>query len=412
MLGRLFERASAPTEERAMQVYPWGDWSAPSASSAGIPVTEDNSLNLLAVYGSVTLISDTIATLPRDVYRDKSDGTRESVTATPKWLEQPNSYTDIVEFLTQSLSSLLLDGNCYWAYSMDGNFLPREIHVLDPTKVQPKDDGEGGVYYTVNGSPTRARILHIRGLTRAGKLKGLSPVESARQSIGLGLGQATFAGKFLSQGTTMSGVVSTPDDLTPDQAKVMRETMSRDHGGLDKAWLPGVLTNGATWTQISVTPEQAQFLQSREFTSAEIAAQMFLLDPSMLGIAINRGQNLTYANLEQRGIHLVQFTLMRWIIRLERAFTKLLPAPQCLKFNVDALQRADLLTRYQSYRIALGSNQPFKKLNEIRDFEDDPPVPNGDKIEIVSSTPAPTPAPISVAPVSSNGKQPAVGATK
>jgi len=375
-------------EQRAMQVLPWGDWGTSGTTTAsGVSVSQDNALQLLTVYGCVSLISDTIATLPRDVYRTVGKENQE-VPVRPRWLEQPNARTDIIEFLTQSLSSLLLDGNAYWVYRVDLNFQPTELTVLDPTKVQIKANGDI-LEYWVDGQRFTGRLLHIKGLTRPGCIKGLSPIESARQSIGLGLGAQEFAGSFYRNGTTLSGVITVPGDLTQDQAKQLKEGWARDNGGLSKAHMPGVITNGATWTQIAVTPEQAQFLETREYQAAEIAAQLFLLDPSMLGIAINRGQNLTYANLEQRGIHLVQFTLMRWIIRLERAFSFLLPKPQFFKFNVDALQRADMKTRYESYRIGLGPTQPFLVVNEPRSLEDLPPMSGFDKFPEPVAPPVP-----------------------
>lgn len=400
---------SQPLEERALQVTPWGPWGYSSAASSGVNVTTDSSLQLLTVYGCVSLIADTIATLPRDVFRNRADGSTEQVTNTPTWFDQPSATVDMVEFITQTLLSLLLDGNAYWVYGIDGNFAPTTIRVLDPARVEVRDDGHGNPIYAVNGETYRGKLFHIKGITRPGALKGMSPVEAARQSIGLGLGAQEFAGRFYSNGTTMSGVIETPGDLTADQAKIMASGFSRDHGGLSKSHLPGVLTNGATWTQISITPEQAQFLQAREYQAAEIAAQLFLVDPSMLGIAINRGQNLTYANLEQRGVHLVQFTLMRWIIRLEHAFTFLLPKPQYQKFNVNALMRADLASRMAAHRVALGPNQPFETVDEVRGLEELPPVPGGNKIEIVSPAPAPTFNPLAAA--APNGKTP-VGATK
>jgi HK97 family phage portal protein len=394
----------APTEQleqRALQVTPWGPWTSSYGTSAGVNVTEDLSLNLLTVYGCVTLISDTIATLPRNVYRDLGEDVSEQVSILPRWFEQPNPDTDIIEFLTQSLTSLLLDGNAYWAYETDRNFMPNVIRVLNPVNMQVIDIGQGPVYI-YKGAPYAGRLLHIKGLTRPGTLKGLSPIESARQSIGIGLAEQEFAGKFYENGAVLSAVIEVPGPMTQDQARDLRENISRAHGGVGKAHLPGVLSGGAKWNQISVTPEQMSFLESRQYQAAEICAQMFLLDPSMLGIASSgtRGQNLTYANLEQRGIHLVQFTLMRWIIRLERAFSFLLAKPQYMKFNVDAIQRADLKTRYEAYAIGT-AGAAFLKINEPRALEELPPVPGGDAI------PDPTPVanPLAV-PASSNGKTP------
>lgn len=407
---------SAPqAERRAQQITPWGPWGTQYQSSAGVNVNQDSALALMAVFGCVNLISDTIATLPRHAYRDNG-GRTEEVAVTPAWWDQPNASTDMVDLITQTLSSLLLDGNAYWALGIDRNNLTNQIVALDPTMVEVRQRqrspeealaGVGNVVeYFVNGNQFRGRLLHIKGLTRPGALKGLSPVEAARQSIGLGLATQQFAAEFYSNGINPSGAVTTDADLTQTQATDLARQIEAAHGGSGKRHRPMILDNGAKWTQLSITPEQAQFLATREFQAGEICAQLFLVDPSMLGIAINRGQNLTYANLEQRGIHLVQYTLMRWLIRLERAFTLLLPKPQYMKFNVDAITRADLLTRYQAHRIALGPNTPFETVNEVRDLEEMEPLPNGDTL----STPAPTLAPFPSPNGNGNGQP--VGATQ
>jgi len=396
-------RAPEPKlEERSQQVFPWGPWGDTySQSTAGVNVSPDSALQLLTVFGCVSLISDTIATLPRHVYRDVGEDAMTEVTNTPRWFENPNPNTDIIEFITQSCTSLLLDGNCYWAYGIDRNGLATELYVLDPTKVDVRERGRvlgdapsigNGrvVEYFVNGNRFAGRMLHIKGITRPGSLKGMSPVEAARQSIGLGLATQAFAASFYQNGITPSGLVSTDADLTQDQAREIAQALSRTHAGAKSSHLPLVLDNGATWTQLSVTPEQAQFLATREFQAGEICAQMFLVDPSMLGIAINRGQNLTYANLADRGTHLVQYTLMRWLVRLERAFSTLLPKPHYMKFNVDGIQRADLAARTTAYRTALGSNVPWMSVNEVRDLEEMPPIPGQDSLAEPAQPPAQT----------------------
>ncbi len=398
-------RGRPEPEERALQVTPWGQWRDSMPTAAGMTVDSDHALKLLTVYGCVTLIADTIATLPRDVFRDNPNGMHEEVKVKPKWFDQPNPTTDMIEFITQSLTSLLLDGNAYWAYGLDGNMGPANLRVLDPLKVALTPESTvNNLTYVVEGAPYRGNLLHIKGLTRPGMLKGLSPVESARQALGIGLAASEFAGNFYRNGTTLSGVISVPGNLTMDQAKKLKEGWSRGHGGVGNAHLPGVIDNGATWQNLGVTPEQGQFLATREFSSAEIASQMFLLDPSMLGLSVGHGQNLTYANLEQRGVHLVQFTLLRWIIRLERAFSQLLPSPHYMKFNVAGLERADLAGRMQAHRIALGPNQPFETINEVRALEDLPPVPDGDTLTDPTPPPAPPTQPQDMPPM--NGQQP------
>jgi HK97 family phage portal protein len=409
---RVLTRESAPTEEqRAMQVTPWGQWNNTAmGSAAGQVVSTDASLQLLTVYGATQLIADTIATLPRDVFRKNNDGTNEEVTNPPRWLEHPNPDTDIIEFLTQTLVSLLLDGNAYWAYGLDGNVQPSVLYVLNPIEVevrvgQPRSLGTvPPPEYWIRGQRYGGKLLHIKGITRPGSMKGLSPVEAARQSLGVGLAEQDFHGNFFKNGATLSAVIEVPGVMTQEQARQLRENISRTHGGTANAHLPGVITNGGKWNTVSVTPEQAEFLASRKYDDGAICSRMFLLDPTWLGIPVE-GQSLTYANLEQRGIQLAQFTLMRWIIRIERAATLLLPRPQFLKLNVNALQRADLKTRMEAHRIALGPTQPFETVNEVREFEDLPPMVGFDDLK-EQTQPQP-----SLAVPSMNGTKQPVGVT-
>lgn len=405
-------RAAVALEERALQITPWGDWSSANGgpSAAGPPVTADSATQLMTVYGCVSLISDTIATLPTDVYRSNGDGTKTKEQSTPQWLDTPNDYSTMLDFKGQSCVSLLLDGNAYWTYEVNRNLAPTALHCVAPNrwtvrsnKGQEVDDGSGIAYY-LDGKPYRGRLLHLKGITRPGALKGMSPVEAARQSIGVGLAAQEFAARFYSNGANLSGVIEVPGDLTQDQARDLKRGWARDHSGLSNAHNVGVIDNGAKWNSISVTPEQAQFLASREFQAAEIAGQMFLVDPAWFSISAGRGQNLTYANQEQRGVHFAQFTLMRWVVRLEQAFSKLLPPALTLKFNMDELKRADMKTRFEAWQIALGgatgTGQPWMTSTEVRDIEDVGPWPIGEQ------TPQPQPANVVQLPTPAPNPQP------
>jgi HK97 family phage portal protein len=209
-------------------------------------------------------------------------------------------------------------------------------------------------------------------------VKGLSPVEAARQSIGQGMAAQEFGAKFFGQGATMSGVIEAPAEMPPGATEEMARAWARKHSGKSKSHLPGVLTGGATWKTTGVTNEQAQFLETRQFTAAEIAGQMFLIDPSELGIGVT-GTSLTYANLEQRATRRVQVTYLPWIVRIENALSALLARPRYVKVNVNGLLRGDTKTRYETYQIGI-ANQIIDPA-EAREFEDLPP----------RDMPAPTP---------------------
>jgi HK97 family phage portal protein len=395
-------RTSSPALEERNQVLPWGIWDNSRASAAGVNVSAQTATQSLTVFGCVSLIADTIATLPTDVFRD--NGNEHTEVPKPSWLDRPNDYSTFVDFCTQTLWSLLLDGNAYWVYGLNNSFgIQTPVVVLDPGKVdidhermtleRERTGRPSQVRYLVAGEPFNGHLLHIRGIMRPGQIKGLSPVEAARQSVGISLAAEEFAARFYSNNATLGGVIKTDADLTSEQAQKLQASWMSSHSGLANAHKPGVLDNGASWESTSLTWEQSQFLQSRNFQAAEIAGQMFLIDPEMLGIVV-QGKRQTYANIEQQGIHLVQFSLLRWIVRLEAAFSQLLPNPQYLKFKVAGLERADLSTRYAAYRVA-NPDVAWLADQEIRDLEDLGPVPAA---LATQNKPAPPPKPVAPQP--------------
>ncbi len=161
----------------------------------------------------------------------------------------------------------------------------------------------------------------------------------------------------------MPGVIEMPGTAAPDTKRDMAEAWRRKRSKSGKG-LPGMLDGGATWKPTGVTNEQAQFLATRKFTAAEIAGQMFLLDPSDLGIPVD-GTSLTYANLAQRNTRRVQVTLMPWIRRIESALTPLVIGG-AYRFNVDARLRGDTRESYET--LAVGLANGFLSIDEVREI--------------------------------------------
>lgn len=392
MLGRIFQKPETRAAEFIQGLTAWGDWSLAPASASGIAVNTDSAKQLLAVYGCVKLISGTISTLPRHILR-VDDGTE--VGSVPSWFRSPNSSTTMTEFVSQTVTSLLLNGNAYWVYGIDGNGMPNELTVLDPTVVVVKQNAPlpgsiaPNVTYEVKGRPFRGRLMHLKGICAPGQVVGVNPIEAARQSIGVGLAAQEFAARFYANGASLSGVIETDADLTLPQARDTVHKFAGDHAGLANAHRPGLLDNGAHWKPLSIAPEQAQFLESRHFQSAEICSQMFLVDPAWFGMALGRGSDVTYSNLENQGVRLATYTLTPWLIVLEEAFYELLPRPQELKFNLDGLKRGDLAARGDYYTKAITGGWISKQ--EVRDFEDLGPMPAELKAQ-------PTPQPLQAVP--------------
>jgi HK97 family phage portal protein len=350
-------------------------------------VTTESALQLLTVYGCVRLITDSISTLPVDVYRKVGDDKVE--VPTPPWLREPTVDLDFTAWSTQVLSSLLLHGNAYLAVSRNAQMAIVEVIPLDPARVEVRRVA-GRKTYWISGQPFPGEIVHIKGMMLPGSDVGMSPLEYARQSIGLGLAALDFGSKGFEHEWNMPGVIEMPRTAQADTMRDIAETWRRKRtkGGRG---LPGVLQDGAQWKPTGVTNEQAQFLATRQWTAAEIAGQVFLVDPSDLGIPVV-GSSLTYANLEQRNIRRLQVTLLPWIVRLEAAVSALLANPRYIKLNTNALLRADLKTRYEAYTIGL-AGKPFLLDSEPRAWEDLPPA-------AMPEPPAPPPmvAPVEEAP--------------
>lgn len=377
-----------PRETRAIQATPWGSWQGDEYGPtwAGASVDERSSLQLLTVYGCVRLITDSIATLPLGVFR-KVDGAPKAEKV-PDWLVTPTVGLSRTAWMTQVLSSLLLHGNAYIGVKRSpqtGALV--ELVVIDPNRVDiRRDDGSPTLY--VDGRTVPYQVVHIPGLMLPGADVGFSPLEAARQSIGVGMATQEHGARFFNQGLNLGGVIQYEQEVPPERLRAIAQTVARRHSGNKKAHLPLVLEGGGKWVTTGITNEQAQFLETQGFTQAQIAGQMFLLDPSDLGIPQPSGSNLTYANLEQRNLRRVQVALLPWIVRIEDALSSLLPQPRYVKLNVNGLLRGDMKTRFESY--AIGIDKKFMVPNESRAFEEWAPLPGGDEV-VTTPTPAPLP---------------------
>ena len=356
VLGALANRPS-----NAIQSTPWGDWGSTSSTWAGTDVTPKGSLQLLAVYGCNRFICDGISTLPVDTFRD----------TVPAIIDEPCDGVDFIAWATQFLSSLLLSGDFFGWRIYRGTTLAQVI-PLDPATVQVYRE-HGRKRYRVNGTDVDAfNIMHVPGIMWPGADRGLSPVEYARQGIGMGLAAQEYGARFFDQDTTPGGVIEVPHEMEPAKAREMARSWAKKHAGKGKVGLPGVLQGGAVWKPTGITNEQAQFLETRQYTDAQIAAEMFLIDPPEMGIGV-QGQSLTYTNQEQRNTRKVQVTFLPWLVRLERALTSMLPPGPKVKMNVNGLLRGDTKTRFETYK--LGIDTGTIEVEEVRELEDFPPLP-------------------------------------
>jgi HK97 family phage portal protein len=372
MLGRLFRNTVSD--------LPWikrydADIDTGAPTWSGAHVTTASAQQLLVVYGASAFHSDHLSTMPIDQYVRQPDGTRRPL-RTDAWLEEPEPGTDITTTLAQLWWSYWLGGHALAVVIRDQRGRPAGLIPLHPDHWQYRQIGTQWRIF-VNGRPAGGEFLSVPHTVMPGCPRGINPIEAARQTIGMGLAAAEYGARFFAQGTTMSGVIQMPGPAPAvDELKLMRESWVKTYGGSGRAHLPGLLFGGATWQQISVTPEQAQFLETRRFTDAQICSQLFHLPPSTLAIPIEGGATVQYQNIESAWAEVVR----RWrphLTKMERALSALLPRPQYVRFNRDVYLEATTKERFDTYAVAIGSG--VLTPNEAREREDMPPLDGGDQ---------------------------------
>jgi HK97 family phage portal protein len=354
---------------------------------AGVLVSQETALRLTTVYRCIRLISESIASMPVDVFRKQGEA-RIPVDRPPSWLEIPNPESTPFELYERITESLAMDGNAFVVVTArDFQGFPAEIWTLNPRQIVVKWQN-GRTIYEWSGTDPITRltrfgprnpmgdVLHIK-LASAGGHRGLSPLELAKQSIGLGLVTEKFGSKFFGRGQTMSGVIELPPaeaNRSREHIDLMRETWEEAHAGSDRAHRPGILTGGAQWKQLTIPPEQAQFIETRKFQVEEIC-RIFGVPPHMVG---HTEKSTSWGTgIEQQSLGFVRFVLMPWLVRIEQAMSQLIPRGQYFKFNQRSLLRADMKGEAEAL-VKLVTNRLMTP-DEARSHMELPPSPGGDK---------------------------------
>ena len=374
MLRRLFDS----DESRSISfqsIWGAGDVFAFTTES-GTVVNEDTALRVSAFYSCVLLISDTISTLPVDAYF-REQGNRRPFRPTPDWVLRPDVELLRSEHYQQLLVSLLLDGNSFTRVFRDGRGDVANLVVLDPTKVEIMRNPNGEIVYRYDGGrggdiPSRD-MLHITEIKRPGQLRGVSRVEELKDAIGLSAALQSFASRFFGQGAVTSGIIEVPGQLTSEHAKNLVDSFDSKHSGYRKSHRPGLLSAGAKYVKTGVAPDEAQMLESRKLAIEEMA-RIFRVPPAMIGVTTPGA--MSYSSVEQNSINFVIHTLRPYLVKIEDAYSRLLPGGAFIKFNVDGLLRGDYTTRVQGYSTGLQAG--FYSVDDVRRLEDLAPVDGGE----------------------------------
>jgi HK97 family phage portal protein len=368
MLNNLFYDG----EERAISfqtVWGSGDFLELESQSATV-VNQETVFTVNAIFSAVSLISDTISTLPVDSYI-RLDGLRRPFRPRPAWVTKPDVDTTKEAFYGAVIVSMLLDGNAFIRVYSNRRGEITNLVVLNPIDVEIRRNGVGRVMYEVKGESkmlSSENVIHVPDVVRPGAIRGVSRVEALKEDFGLAIALRSYAARFFGSGATTQGIIEYPNKLTGEQAKMLQENFDSRHKGWKRSHRTGILSGGATYKTTSVTNDQAQFIDSRRM-AVEDVARAFNVPPHLLGLP---GTN-SYASVEQNNLAWVIHCLRPIVQKLESAFSPLMsryPGGETafIKFNLDGLLRADINSRMSAYSTGLLSG--FLTINDVRRLED------------------------------------------
>ena len=382
ILSGLFRSRDKPTDRTAGSSYSF----FLGGTASGKYVTERSAMQMTAVYCCVRILSEAVASLPLQLYRYTDDGGKEKAVAHPVYFllhDEPNPEMTSFIFRETLMTHLLLWGNAYSQIIRNGKGEVVALYPLMPDRMKVDRDEHGRLYYEYTvydsddvdgrkgtnkvGRTVRLQphdVLHIPGLGFDG-LVGYSPIAMAKNAIGLAIATEEYGSKFFANGAAPSGVLEHPGTIK-DPSKV-RESWQATFGGSGNANKIAVLEEGMKYTPISISPEQAQFLETRKFQIDEIA-RIFRVPPHMIGDL----EKSSFNNIEQQSLEFVKYTLDPWVSRWEQAMVRALLTPDekkkyFFKFNVDGLLRGDYQSRMNGY--ATARQNGWMSANDIRELE-------------------------------------------
>lgn len=341
---------------------------------AGTSINSESAFQVNAIFSAVSLISDTISTLPIDAFVNR-DGARFAFRPKPSWVDQPDIDIPRQAFYSQIITSLLLDGNAFVRVYSNRKGEVVNLTVLSPTSVDIVRNGIGRLQFNVTGEdkPLSAdEVIFIPDLLRPGQIRGVSRIHALKENFGLALAMEKFAATFFGSGTNLAGVIEFPGNLTQEQADNLRSGFDSRHSGWSRSNRTGVLSGGATFKATQADPQSSSLIESRRMAVEDIA-RAFNIPPHLLGLP----GTMAYASVEENNRAWLTTSISPLVQKIEGAISPLMkryPGGEnaYVKFNMDALLRANMQARMASY--ATGLQSGWLTINDVRRWEDLYPV--------------------------------------
>ena len=343
-------------------------------------VTERAAIQIASVYACVRVLSESLASLPLQVYRKTDERNAERSTDSPVSQllgYQPNGYqTPYIYKETGQLQAVLWGNSYAWIQRQRNGGTPVALHPLPAWEVTP-ELRDGVKTYWWNGQTINDHdMLHIPAIGWDG-CKGVSPISLMRVTLSTTKSADTFSNQFYQNGTRLSGVLEHPSKLGEQALSNLKSAWTDAYSGAANAWKVAVLEEGMKFNPFTMPLEDAQFIETRKFQINEIA-RMFRVPPHMIADL----DKATFSNIEHQSIEFVKYTMTPWLVRWEQEINRKLfstterQAGYFVKFNLNSLMRGDIKSRYEAY--ATGRNGGWLSVNDIREKEDMNAVEDGD----------------------------------
>lgn len=397
-LGSLWDRLTGvspppsivPAEGKALQGSPiqtiGGDSGRTASGSPintlpgviGVSPAANLALSSAAVWACCRLISNSIASLPAELY-EMTDAGKAVATTHPLYgllTRSPNPQMTLQQWIQPTLLSLLLFGNGYtWVDRIGGQIVA--LWPLNPSRVQIVLTLDGTLEYYFSDMLGRLNILsgenliHFRVFSFDGYF-GLPVLIYHRMTVDFQTASNMYALSLYQNGGQPSGVLQYPGVLKKEQVDRIRQSWQEIHSGPANAGKVAILEEGAKYEAISIPLEQMQYIEEQKF-SVEQIARIFGVPPHLIG-AMDKP---TYASVEQQSIEFVRYTIGPYVNALEQSVAKALLTPEfSYRFNLNAFERGDITSRYKSY--ATGRQWGWLSANDVRTFEDMNKIEGGD----------------------------------
>jgi HK97 family phage portal protein len=323
-------------------------------SDAGVLINEKQAMRITTALACIKIISEDLGTTSHEILQHMPDGSVRLATNHRLWAilhDQPNRHMTASVFWGALLASMLAWGNGYAWIKRDRAARVIELVPLESGKTASVRLPTGELKYATTQTDTGAAVhldpedvLHIMYASFDG-VNGLSPIQLCKNAFGLALAAEKFGAQFFGNGARATGILTHPGVLEEEAQENIKKSLRELMTG-DQALRPIVLEEGMKWQQITIPPNEAQFLTTRQFQRVEIA--------SLYRMAMHLLQDLQRAtnnNIEHQSLDHVRYCLRPNAVRIEQEVNrKLLDGPFIMEHNLNDLQRGDFASQTSGFQ--------------------------------------------------------------